>query len=332
LTRCPAQATFPIPMQPLLRVHNLKTYFFTDPLTKAVGGIDFSLAVGKTLALVGESGCGKSMTALSLLRLIPEPGRIVEGEIHFEGEDLLLLPETEMRRIRGNRMAMIFQEPMTSLNPVFRIGDQIGEVIRLHRGGSKKETLEEVIQLLQQVGIPEAELRSRDYPHQLSGGMRQRVMIAMALAGDPQLLIADEPTTALDVTIQAQIMDLLQGLRNERQMATLLISHDLGVVAENADEVAIMYAGLIVEQAPTATLFKDARHPYTRGLLACIPKLGEQRERLDPIPGQVPSAANLPPGCSFLDRCPVAFAPCRQQLPPLREIAPGHLVRCWVEE
>ena len=314
----------------LLDVRNLKTYFFTPGgLVKAVGGIDFSIEAGQTLALVGESGCGKSITALSLLRLVPEPGRVVDGEVVFAGEDLLRLPEAEMRRIRGNQVAMIFQEPMTALNPVFRIGEQIGEVLTLHKGLAPRAALEAAADLLHQVGIPEAGRRVREYPHQLSGGMRQRVVIAMALACDPRLLIADEPTTALDVTIQAQILELLDRLRRERQMATLLITHDLGVVAESADQVAIMYAGLILEYAPVRDLFADPQHPYTRGLLACIPRLGEKRARLTPIDGQVPSAGDLPPGCSFLERCATPFAPCGTQLPPMTEYRPGHLVRCW---
>ncbi len=317
-------------MQALLEVRNLKTYFFTSGgLVKAIGGLDFSIGEGETLALVGESGCGKSMTALSLLRLVPSPGKIVEGEIFFRGENLLCIPEEEMRRIRGNQIAMIFQEPMTSLNPVFRVEHQIGEVLRLHKGLDAGQARDAAIELLHQVGIPSPEQRVREYPHQLSGGMRQRVMIAMALACDPSLLIADEPTTALDVTIQAQIMELLRNLQQKRHMATLLITHDLGVVAESADRVAIMYGGLMMEYAPVEAIFADPRHPYTRGLLACIPRLGEKRKRLLPISGQVPSAANLPPGCSFLERCPEAFAPCGHKLPPLREVAPGHLVRCW---
>ncbi|PNU19490.1 ABC transporter ATP-binding protein [Geothermobacter hydrogeniphilus] len=317
-------------MPNLLEIHNLKTYFHSGPETlKAIDGIDITIDAGETLALVGESGCGKSMTALSILRLVPEPGRIAEGRIEFSGEDLLLLPEEEIRRIRGNRIAMIFQEPMTSLNPVFRVGDQIFEVLRLHRGMNRREATSAAARLLEQVGIPEPKQRLLDYPHQLSGGLRQRVMIAMALACDPQLLIADEPTTALDVTIQAQIMDLLAELKSSRDMATLLISHDLGVVAENADRVAIMYAGLIVETATTTSLFGNPLHPYTRGLLSCIPRLGDVRERLDPIPGQVPDVRNLPAGCSFRDRCPEAFGPCVEGCPPLREVEPGHWARCW---
>jgi len=270
----------------LLDVRNLKTYFFSPTeLVKAVGGIDFSIDRGETLGLVGESGCGKSMTALSLLRLVPSPGRIVDGEILFDNADLLRLPQTEMRRIRGNRIAMIFQEPMTSLNPVFRIGNQITEVLQLHKGMDLSRARDKAVELLQQVGIPSPELRIDEYPHQLSGGMRQRVMIAMALACDPQLLIADEPTTALDVTIQAQILDLLFRLKEQRSMATLLITHDLGVVAESCDRVAIMYAGLILEYGRVTEIFANPVHPYTRGLLACIPRLGEKRGRLQPISG-----------------------------------------------
>ncbi len=316
-------------MAELLSIRNLKTYFQTGRgIVKAIDGIDLDIERGETLALVGESGCGKSMTALSILRLVPDPGRIVGGEIRFEGQDLLRLPEPELRRIRGNRISMIFQEPMTSLNPVFRIGEQIAEALRLHRGMKRGEALTAAAELLTQVGIPEAGMRLADYPHQLSGGLRQRVMIAMALACDPALLIADEPTTALDVTIQAQIMDLLSDLQRERGMATLLISHDLGVVAESADRVAIMYAGLIVETATTGDIFGEPLHPYTRGLLDCIPKLGEKRRRLNPIPGQVPDIANLPAGCAYAERCPLADDGCRRQVPALRELRPGHAVRC----
>jgi oligopeptide/dipeptide ABC transporter ATP-binding protein len=317
-------------MSTLLEVNNLKTYFFTgEGLIKAIDGIDFTINRGETLALVGESGCGKSMTALSLLRLIPEPGRIVEGDIRFDGLDLLHTPEEEVRRVRGNRISMIFQEPMTSLNPVFRIGEQIMESLQLHRGYDKQKATDIATELLHKVGIPDAGQRLNDYPHQLSGGMRQRVMIAMALACDPQLLIADEPTTALDVTIQAQIMDLLGHIQEERDMATLLITHDLGVVAENADRVAIMYAGKILETAPVIEIYEDPRHPYTQGLLACIPRIGERRERLVPIEGSVPKAGSVDEGCSFLERCSESFAPCRGQLPPLKEVQPGHWVRCW---
>lgn len=317
-------------MSILLEVSNLKTFFFTsEGLVKAIAGIDFTIHRGETLALVGESGCGKSMTALSLLRLVPEPGRIVEGNIKFDGLDLLRMPEAEIRRVRGNRIGMIFQEPMTSLNPVFRIGDQIMESLELHRGYDKKKATDRAAELLHQVGIPAAEQRLMDYPHQLSGGMRQRVMIAMALSCNPQLLIADEPTTALDVTIQAQIMDLLDQIKREHNMATLLITHDLGVVAENADRVAIMYAGLILETAPVKEIYADPRHPYTRGLLACIPRVGEEKKRLEPIEGSVPKAGEVNDGCSFLERCSESFAPCRGEIPPLTEVKPGHWVRCW---
>jgi len=319
-------------MSRLLEVNNLQTYFFTpEGLVKAIRGIDFHIDAGETLALVGESGCGKSMTALSLLRLVPEPGRVVEGDIRLDGQELLRLPPDEMRRLRGNHIGMIFQEPMTALNPVFRIERQIGEVLQLHKGLDKHQAREAAAELLHQVGIPSPKERLQDYPHQLSGGMRQRVVIAMALACDPQLLIADEPTTALDVTIQAQIMDLLAKLKRERNMAMLLISHDLGVVAESADRVAIMYAGLMLEVAPVKELYANPVHPYTRGLIACIPKVGEKRRRLTPIEGSVPNPGDLPEGCSFLDRCAAPFAPCRGKLPPLTEVSPGHWVRCWKE-
>ncbi len=317
-------------MKPLLDVTNLMTYFFTSQgLVKAVRGLDFAIASGETLALVGESGCGKSMTALSLLRLVPSPGKVVSGEINFRGEDLRLLPEEEMQRIRGNQVAMVFQEPMTSLNPVFRIGNQLGEVLQLHLGLSGRALHEKSVELLQQVGISSPEQRLRDYPHQLSGGMRQRVMIAMALACDPALLIADEPTTALDVTIQAQIMDLLMRLKSERDMATLLITHDFGVVAEMADRVAVMYNGLIMEYAPVDTIFANPVHPYTQGLMECIPKLGQHKDRLTTIPPLPKDRSRLDEHYSFLDQCPEAFAPQRGQLPMLREVEDDHLVRSW---
>ncbi len=312
-----------------LEVENLRSYFFTrSGLVKAVDDVSFSIDSGQTLALVGESGCGKSMTALSLLRLLPEPGRIVQGEIRLDGRDLLRLPDLEMRRIRGNQISMIFQEPMTSLNPVLRIGEQIAEVLRLHRGLSTQEALNEAAELLTLVGISDPKRRLNNYPHQLSGGQRQRVMIAIALACDPQLLIADEPTTALDVTIQAQIMDLLASLKQERQMATLLISHDLGVVASNADRVAVMYAGQIVELAEVKQLFDNPLHPYTQGLLKCIPRLG-RKEALPTIAGQLPNLREHHDGCLFIDRCPEPYAPCGNQLPKLKQQEPGHWVRCW---
>ncbi|TLM61808.1 MAG: ABC transporter ATP-binding protein [Deltaproteobacteria bacterium] len=317
-------------MPPLLDIANLQTYFFTKRgLVKALNGVDLQIAAGETLALVGESGCGKSLTALSLLRLVPDPGRIVGGEIRFDGRDLLRMPLGEMQRVRGNRIGMVFQEPMTSLNPVLRIGEQVAEVLRLHQGLERAEAAAEAVRMLDQVGLPAPAERARDYPHQLSGGMRQRVMIAMALACNPQLLIADEPTTALDVTIQAQIMELLAEARAARGMATLLITHDLGIVAQYADRVAIMYAGRIMESAPVPALFADPRHPYTKGLLGCVPRLGEKRRRLTPIEGTVPAPGQSGEGCPFLERCPEAFAPCQGELPPLREVRPGHAVRCW---
>jgi oligopeptide/dipeptide ABC transporter ATP-binding protein len=297
-------------------------------LIKAVDDVSFSIDQGETLALVGESGCGKSMTALSLLRLLPEPGKIVGGEILLDGHDLLRLPDVEMRRIRGNDISMIFQEPMTSLNPVLRIGDQIAEALCLHRGVTLQQALEEAASLLEQVGVSDSGRRLRNYPHQLSGGQRQRIMIAMALACDPKLLIADEPTTALDVTIQAQIMDLLMELKQERQMATLLISHDLGVVASNADKLAVMYAGQIVEQGSVRQVFANPLHPYTRGLLQCVPRLG-QKQDLPTIAGQIPDLKKQPDGCLFIDRCPCPCAPCGNKVPQIEEIEPGHWIRCW---
>ncbi len=316
-------------MSSRLVVENLRSYFFTrSGLVKAVDDVSFKIERGETLALVGESGCGKSMTALSLLRLLPEPGRVVSGEIRLDGRDLLRLPDLEMRRIRGNEITMIFQEPMTSLNPVLRIGEQIAEVLRLHKGASPKQALEQAAELLTLVGISDQKRRLRDYPHQLSGGQRQRVMIAMALACDPKLLIADEPTTALDVTIQAQIMDLLQKLKEERQTATLLISHDLGVVAGNADRLAIMYAGKIVEEGPVARLFNNPLHPYTQGLLKCIPQLG-QKGALPTIPGQLPKLREHHEGCLFIDRCNAPCPPCGSHSPQLVEIEEDHRVRCW---
>jgi oligopeptide/dipeptide ABC transporter ATP-binding protein len=314
---------------PLLKVRGLKSYFFTRAgLVKAVDDVSFEIAAGETLALVGESGCGKSITSLSVLRLIPEPGRVVNGEILFDDQDLLRMPPAEIRRVRGNQISMIFQEPMTSLNPVLKIGEQIAEVLRLHRGMTNTEALTQAAELLTRVGIPAAESRLRDFPHQLSGGQRQRVMIAMALACDPKLLIADEPTTALDVTIQAQIMDLLANLARDRQMATLLISHDLGVVAGNADRVAVMYAGKIVEYAAVEQLFSKPAHPYTRGLLACIPRLGDKKP-LPTIQGQFDDKNDSTEGCAFLERCPTPCSSCGSKIPQLQEISPGHFVRCW---
>ena len=316
-------------MLPRLAVDNLKSYFFTrNGLLKAVDGVTFHINQGETLALVGESGCGKSMTALSILRLLPEPGRIVGGQVHLDGRDLLHLPEVEIRRIRGNDISMIFQEPMTSLNPVLRIGDQIAEVLQLHQGLSRHEALDQAQAALVQVGISDAGRRLRDYPHQLSGGQRQRVMIAMALACDPKLLIADEPTTALDVTIQAQIMDLLLELKQQRRMASLLITHDLGIVAGNADRVAIMYAGQLLEVGTVARVFAGPLHPYTQGLLQCVPRIG-MKSGLATISGQLPDLTKKHEGCLFADRCPCLCGTGQQQRPELKEVADDHLVRCW---
>ncbi len=317
--------------EPLLEVSDLRTVFETDEGTvRAVDGVSFAVAPGETLALVGESGSGKSVTALSILRLVPEPpGRVVAGRVLFRGRDLLGLPPREMRRVRGREISMVFQEPMTSLNPVFTCGEQIVEVLVLHERLGRRAARARALELLRLVGIPAPEQRLDEYPHQLSGGMRQRVMIAMALACRPALLIADEPTTALDVTIQAQILELLGRLRAELGMALLLITHDLGVVAEVADRVAVMYAGQVVEQAPVEGVFHATRHPYTAGLLASLPRLGERAAALRPIPGQVPDAARFPAGCRFHPRCPVAVERCRAAEPPLEPAGPGHLSRCW---
>ncbi len=314
---------------PLLEVRDLRTSFFLEGgEARAVDGVSFALDAGRVLGLVGESGCGKSVTALSLMRLVPPPGRIVGGEVRLDGRDLLGLPEREMRAVRGAGLAMIFQEPMTSLNPVFTVGSQIAEAVRLHRPVSRREAWERAVELLAEVGIPEPARRARDYPHRLSGGMRQRVMIAMAISCEPRVLIADEPTTALDVTIQAEILDLLRALREQRGMALLLITHDLGVVAEQADEVAIMYAGRIVEHAPVLAIFDRPLHPYTQGLFRSIPGIGGRHERLEAIPGQVPDLLRLPSGCTFRDRCPQAIADCAGVAPPLEEHAPGHRAAC----
>ncbi len=312
-----------------LTVTDLKSYFHTrSGVLKAIDGVSFAINRGETLALVGESGCGKSMTALSLLRLLPEPGRIASGSIELDGQNLLQLPEKEMRRIRGNAISMIFQEPMTSLNPVLRIGEQIAEVLRLHRGATKSEALTQAAELLNKVGIGDAARRLREYPHQLSGGQRQRVMIAMALACKPKLLIADEPTTALDVTIQAQIMDLLRQMQQEFQTTMLLISHDLGIVAGNADRIAVMYAGKIVEYGPVKEVFSNPVHPYTRGLLNCVPRLG-QKQDLPTIPGSLPNLEEKHDGCLFLARCPHPCPECPTQCPAMEFIDNDHQVRCW---
>jgi oligopeptide transport system ATP-binding protein len=316
---------------PLLQVRGLTTRFGTDrgALT-AVDDVSFSLDAGQTLAIVGESGSGKSVTAMSLLRLIPNPpGRITAGEIVFEGQDLLKLSEAQMRAIRGDRIAMIFQEPMSSLNPSLTVGLQIAEPMNVHRGMPWKQAFERAKALLERVRIPDAGSRLQTWPHQYSGGMRQRTMIAMALACEPRLIVADEPTTALDVTVQAQILDLLKELTRETGAALILITHDLGVVARYADQVAVMYGGRIVEQAPAAELYARPRHPYTRGLLASIPRLdGAAGQRLVPIAGQPPDLARLPPGCAFAPRCPRADAACTGSQPPLRDVAPSHLSAC----
>ncbi len=316
---------------PVVEVEGLRTSFYGDDgIGLAVDGVSFSLCKGETLGLVGESGCGKSVTALSVMRLVREPpGRIEAGRIAVNGRDLTALSEQEMCRIRGDEVAMIFQEPMSSLNPVLTCGFQIMEAVMLHQDASRAEARERAVEMLKLVGIPAPEQRIDEYPHQLSGGMRQRIMIAMALSCNPDVLIADEPTTALDVTIQAQILELLQRLQEELDMAILLITHDLGVVAEVADRVAVMYAGRIVETAGTGELFASPRHPYTRGLLRSIPGLEEERERLDIIPGSVPDARDIPAGCAFHPRCPLADDNCRRQRPQPEEAAPGHLVSCW---
>ncbi len=319
----------------VLDVKNLKTFFYTyEGVAKAVDGVTYRLGVGEPLGIVGESGCGKSVSALSVLRLIPDPpGRIVGGEVFFRGTNLLALSYEHMREIRGNRISMIFQEPMTSLNPVFTVGDQIGEAFRLHQGLNRKEALEKSIEMLRLVNIPSPGNCVNRYPHELSGGMRQRAMIAMALACNPEILIADEPTTALDVTIQAQIIDLMLQLKEELGMAIILITHDLGIIAETVKRVIVMYAGKIVEEAPTRAIFKTPLHPYTKGLLRSIPRLGDKvrsgKLRLEEIPGVVPSLYELSPGCKFSTRCCNAMEVCGKEEPELEEIEKGHFCRCW---
>jgi len=318
--------------EPLLAVEDLKTWFHTDEGTaKAVDGVSFEVRPRETLGIVGESGCGKSVTSLSILRLIPEPpGEIAGGRILFRGLDLLSLSEKEMRKIRGNEIAMIFQEPMTSLNPVYTVGDQIGEVLRLHRDMSKHEAHERSIEMLRRVRMPDPEQRVDEYPHQLSGGQRQRVMIAMALACDPALLIADEPTTALDVTVQAQILALLNQLQDEYGMSIMLITHDLGVIAETAHRVVVMYAGIVAEVGTAEQVFGGPNHPYTEGLKAAIPKLGERIERLHTIPGSVPSPYEEIVGCPFQNRCPYVMDRCRREFPALYTLGPAHEARCFL--
>jgi len=319
---------------PLLSVRGLRTQFFTqDGVVRAVNGVSFDLDEGQTIGLVGESGCGKSVTVSSILRLIPQPpGKIVGGEVFFQGRDLLKLREEEMRKVRGNRIAMIFQDPMTSLNPVLTIGRQLTEGLELHMGMDREQARERGIELLEMVNIPEARDRIDNYPHQFSGGMRQRVMIAMALSCNPELLIADEPTTALDVTIQAQIVDIIKDLRREMGMAIIWITHDLGIVAGLVDVVQVMYAGYIVERAPVREFYANPRHPYSIGLLGSLPRLDEEeRHKLSPIEGLPPDLINLPPGCPYYERCTYAEEQCALHNPELREVAPGHAVACWVD-
>jgi oligopeptide/dipeptide ABC transporter ATP-binding protein len=322
--------TAPASSSPLLSVAALTVTFpgAAGPV-RAVDGVQFTVDAGETVCLVGESGCGKSLTALSLLRLVPPPGTLSTGSrIGFNGRDLLSLDEESLRQIRGQHMAMIFQEPMTALNPVLTVGDQIAEVVRVHTRASRAEAWDRAVRMLQQVGIADAPARARQYPHELSGGMRQRVMIAMALVLEPQLVIADEPTTALDVTIQAQILELLRELRARTGMALLLITHDLGVVAEMASRVIVMYAGRIVEEAPVEALFAAPAHPYTEGLLAAVPRLGAEQERLTTISGSVPPLGQLPSGCAFRDRCPHAWERCAAEEPPLYQVSAAHRARC----
>jgi oligopeptide/dipeptide ABC transporter ATP-binding protein len=320
----------PVPAEPLLRVQQLTTVFDTaaGPLA-AVDAVSFDIRPGETLGLVGESGSGKTVTAFSIMRIVQPPGRIVGGRVLFRGRDLLALPESEMRKVRGAGIGLIFQEPMTALNPVFTIGAQIAETLMVHGRATRREAKAQAVELLEAVRIPGAADRANDYPHQLSGGMRQRVMIAIALACRPALVIADEPTTALDVTIQAEILDLLREMKAALGLSLLLITHDLGVLAETADRVAVMYAGRIVEEAPVREIFHHARHPYTRGLLASIPT-GARGERLRAIEGTVPLLGETPPGCAFAPRCPDRFAPCATAPPPDYAVAPGHEARCYL--
>jgi len=321
-------------MEDLLRVENLKTYFNTEGgLAKAVNGVSYTVKKGEVLGLVGESGSGKSVTSLSIMRLIPDPpGKIVDGSIHFEGQDLLKLSYAQMRKIRGNEISMIFQEPMTSLNPVWTIGNQIMEPIMLHQNVDKVEAADRAVRMMEMVGIPGARARLHDYPHQFSGGMRQRVMIAMALACNPKLLIADEPTTALDVTIQAQILDLMLALRDERpDSSVILITHDMAVVSQMCDRVVVLYCGKVQEIATVDDIFHNARHPYTKGLLQSIPNPEKKKKRLFAIPGVVPNLMELPKGCKFCTRCDQVMDVCKTEEPPLVEASPGHFVRCHLD-
>jgi peptide/nickel transport system ATP-binding protein len=320
----------------LLEVKNLKTYFFTDEGTvRAVDGVDLHIDKSETLGVVGESGCGKSVTALSVMKLIPQPpGKIVEGQILYDGKSLVDLPAGQMRKIRGKEISMIFQEPMTSLNPVFTCGEQIAEALRLHEGLGRREAMDKTVEMLKLVHIPNAERRVKEYPHQLSGGMRQRIMIAMALSCNPKLLIADEPTTALDVTIQAQILELLNELKARLKMAIMLITHDMGVIAETAQRVVVMYAAKVAEEASVADLFKEPLHPYTQGLLRSIPRIdlaATERRRLEVIGGTVPTLrGEIAPGCRFAPRCPFVKPVCTEKDPVLKEVKPGHKVSCWL--
>jgi oligopeptide/dipeptide ABC transporter ATP-binding protein len=316
-----------------LSIQHLSTHFYTEQgLVKAVQDVNFDIPEGKTLAVVGESGCGKSVTALSVMRLIPwPPGKIEAGQITFDGESLLDASESRMRQIRGNDIAMIFQEPMTSLNPVFTVGNQIVEAVKLHQKKSGREAQDIAVDMMQKVGIADPERRVHEYPHQMSGGMRQRAMIAMALCCNPKLLIADEPTTALDVTIQAQILELLRELQRQENMSIMMITHDLGVVAENADDVVVMYASRVVETATAEDIFNKPLHPYTQGLLKSLPRLGQRKERLDVIAGTVPNPLHFPSGCKFHPRCPIGNDKhqCKTQEPPLLEVSPGRCTACW---
>jgi oligopeptide/dipeptide ABC transporter ATP-binding protein len=316
---------------PLLEVRGLRTYFASERgEVRAVDGVDLALERGRTLGIVGESGCGKSVTALSIMGLVPQPpGKIAGGEVRFEGEDLLKVAPRRMRDLRGDKLSMIFQEPMSSLNPAFPVGEQIAEALLRHRSVTRKESREKAVEMLRKVRIPSPERRARDYPHQLSGGMRQRVMIAMALACNPRLLIADEPTTALDVTIQAQILELMRLLRAELGTAIILITHDLGVIAELADEVIVMYAGKVIERCAAERLFSEPQHPYTVGLLGSIPRLHLEQSRLSAIEGVVPDAAAFPQGCRFHPRCPFAVNQCRTEIPHLKEVKANHYAACW---
>jgi len=320
----------------LLDVKNLKTYFFTDEgVVRAVDGVDLYIKQGETLGVVGESGCGKSVTALSIMKLIPQPpGKIVDGEMNYNGVNLVDLPANRMRKIRGKEISMVFQEPMTSLNPVFTCGEQIAEALRLHEGLGRREAMDKTVDMLKLVHIPNAERRVKEYPHQLSGGMRQRIMIAMALSCNPKLLIADEPTTALDVTIQAQILELLNELKAKLKMAVMLITHDMGVIAETAQRVVVMYAAKVAEEAPVAELFKEPLHPYTQGLLRSIPRIdlaATERRRLETIPGTVPTLrGEIAPGCRFAPRCPFVKSVCTEKDPVLKEVKSGHKVSCWL--